>query len=203
MISFVRIECKIRRVVTRSWKFRTKYDSIDYSHAVYALSPCNHSFLIHSTILRVGFSKPRRPIPREFPPDLIARAPIHQTFQDLYFIFNIARVARVWYISTPANRVLSNHPPRITVVDSPLFAIDPSIFTLETTTTTSAPCIFLPIFHRIDRFLPPGNKYLFPWETRIINRSISPSPRPRGVDCYAWKLTGRRELLFNLFPIDG
>lgn len=167
MISLVRILAKFVELLSllfRSRKFKTKH-VVSIIRIVYiqhtALSPCNRS--LSQQFSALVFPGLRRPIPREFPPDLIARARarVHQTFQDLYFIFNIARVAPAMiYFHQLANRVLSNHPLGSESIHLYSY-IDPFI-----ENGTSVPCIFFTDFSSVRPPLRPlrksGNKYLFP-----------------------------------------
>lgn len=165
-LSFEFLQNSLLSLLFRSRKFKTKHVvSIIRIVHVYiqhtALSPCNRS--LSQQFSALVFPGLRRPIPREFPPDLIARARarVHQTFQDLYFIFNIARVAPAMiYFHQLANRVLSNHPLGSESIHLYSY-IDPFI-----ENGTSVPCIFFTDFSSVRPPLRPlrksGNKYLFP-----------------------------------------
>ena len=154
------------------------------------------------TILRVRFPRPSSSNSARVSARFNrARARVHQTFQDLYFIFNIARVAPAMiYFHQLANRVLSNHP---------LGSQSIRLYSLSILSSRMEQAYLVFFFRRffigsIGSSLrrKSGNKYLFPWETRIINRSVF-SPLDHESNCCACKLTRRTVLLFNSFPIDG
>lgn len=154
------------------------------------------------TILRVRFPRPSSSNSARVSARFNrARARVHQTFQDLYFIFNIARVAPAMiYFHQLANRVLSNHP---------LGSQSIRLYSLSILSSRMEQAYLVFFFRRffigsIGSSLrrKSGNKYLFPWETRIINRSVFP-PLDHESNCCACKLTRRTVLLFNSFPIDG